>query len=82
MGLGSGIRIKPTPDPGSRGQKGTGSRRAHTFRSDVKMCGGVGENPPAPSPLLRPRDTRVKVSRGGFGQSSAFWTGLLRVPTK
>ena len=26
MGLGSGIRIKPIPDPGSRGQKGTGSR--------------------------------------------------------
>jgi hypothetical protein len=26
MGLGSGIREKPIPDPGSRGQKGTGSR--------------------------------------------------------
>jgi hypothetical protein len=26
MGLGSGIRKKPIPDPGSRGQKGTGSR--------------------------------------------------------
>ncbi len=25
-GLGSGIRKKPIPDPGSRGQKGTGSR--------------------------------------------------------
>jgi hypothetical protein len=25
MGLGSGIRKKPIPDPGSRGQKGTGS---------------------------------------------------------
>ncbi len=24
--LGSGIRKKPIPDPGSRGQKGTGSR--------------------------------------------------------
>jgi hypothetical protein len=26
MSLGSGIRNKPIPDPGSRGQKGTGSR--------------------------------------------------------
>ncbi len=26
MGLRSGIRKKPIPDPGSRGQKGTGSR--------------------------------------------------------
>jgi hypothetical protein len=26
MGLGSGIRKKPIPDPGSGGQKGTGSR--------------------------------------------------------
>ena len=26
MGLGSGIRKKPNPDPGSRGQKGAGSR--------------------------------------------------------
>jgi hypothetical protein len=26
MGLGSGIRKKPIPDPGSRGQKGTRSR--------------------------------------------------------
>ncbi len=26
MVLGSGIREKPIPDPGSRGQKGTGSR--------------------------------------------------------
>jgi hypothetical protein len=26
MGLGSGIRKKPIPDPGYRGQKGTGSR--------------------------------------------------------
>jgi hypothetical protein len=26
MGLGSGIRKKPIPYPGSRGQKGTGSR--------------------------------------------------------
>ncbi len=26
MGGGSGIRKKPIPDPGSRGQKGTGSR--------------------------------------------------------
>jgi hypothetical protein len=26
MVLGSGIRKKPIPDPGSRGQKGTGSR--------------------------------------------------------
>jgi hypothetical protein len=26
MALGSGIRKKPIPDPGSRGQKGTGSR--------------------------------------------------------
>ncbi len=26
MGLGSGIQKKPIPDPGARGQKGTGSR--------------------------------------------------------
>ncbi len=28
MDLGSGIRKKPIPDPGSRGQKGTGSGSA------------------------------------------------------
>jgi hypothetical protein len=28
MSLGSGIRNKPIPDPGSRGQKGTGSGSA------------------------------------------------------
>ncbi len=34
MGLGSGIRKKPIPGPGSRGQKGTGSRIRirNTFR--------------------------------------------------
>ena len=32
MGLGSGIRKKPVPDPGSRGQKGTGSRTAKLLR--------------------------------------------------
>jgi hypothetical protein len=26
MGMGSGIRKKPNPDPGYRGQKGTGTR--------------------------------------------------------
>jgi hypothetical protein len=30
MGLGSGIRKKPILDPGSRGQKGTGSRIRNT----------------------------------------------------
>jgi len=30
MGLGSGIRKKPIPDPGSRDQKGTGSRIRNT----------------------------------------------------
>jgi hypothetical protein len=30
MGLGSGIRKKPISDPGSRGQKGTGSRIRNT----------------------------------------------------
>jgi hypothetical protein len=30
MVLGSGIRKKPIPDPGSRGQKGTGSRIRNT----------------------------------------------------
>ncbi len=30
IGLGSGIRKKPIPDPGSRGQKGTGSRIRNT----------------------------------------------------
>jgi hypothetical protein len=34
MGLGSGIRKKPIPDPGPRGQKGTGSR----IRNTVKMA--------------------------------------------
>ncbi len=30
MGMWSGIRKKPIPDPGSRGQKGTGSRIRNT----------------------------------------------------
>jgi hypothetical protein len=33
MGLGSGIRKKPIPDPGSRGQKGTGSGSATLIMS-------------------------------------------------
>jgi hypothetical protein len=38
MGLGSGIRKKPIPDPGSRGQKGTGSRIRNTaFESLTKL---------------------------------------------
>jgi hypothetical protein len=36
MGLGSGIRKKPIPDPGSRGQKGTGSRLRNTNRHQHK----------------------------------------------
>jgi hypothetical protein len=37
MGLGSGIWKKPIPDPGSRGQKGTGSRIRNT---DVLLIRG------------------------------------------
>jgi hypothetical protein len=33
MGLGSGIWKKPLPDPGSRGQKGTGSGSATLMRT-------------------------------------------------
>jgi hypothetical protein len=35
MGLGSGIRKKPIPDPGSRGQKGNGSGSATLLYSTV-----------------------------------------------
>jgi hypothetical protein len=35
MGLESGIRKKPIPDPGSRGQKGTGSRN---LNPDLQHC--------------------------------------------
>jgi hypothetical protein len=40
---GSGIRKKPIPDPGSRGQKGTGSRiriRNTDYIYLVSSCGG------------------------------------------
>jgi hypothetical protein len=33
--LGSGIRKKPIPDPGSRGQKGTGSRIRNTVFKEI-----------------------------------------------
>ncbi len=39
MGLGSGIRKKPIPDPGSRGQKATGPRiRIHNTRYKPFLC--------------------------------------------
>jgi hypothetical protein len=44
MGLGSGILEKPIPDPGSSGQKGTGSRNrirntefSYMFFSDINL---------------------------------------------
>jgi hypothetical protein len=37
MGFGSGIRKKPIPDPGSRGQKGTGFRIRNTGTMDPEM---------------------------------------------
>jgi hypothetical protein len=40
MGLGSGIRKKPVPDPGSRGQKCTRSRiRIHNTGSKKRIFG-------------------------------------------
>ncbi len=47
MGLGSGIRKKPIPDPGSRGKKGTGSRIRNTafILANLQICGlGHKEN--------------------------------------
>ena len=45
MDLGSGIRKKPIPDPGSRGQKGTGSpirirNTAAKYKSSVEIRAG------------------------------------------
>ncbi len=62
MVLGSGIRKKPIPDPGSRGQKGTGSRIRNTGENDVRLgrpCEAVG-----------PPDAgvgEVDVALGGLG---------------
>jgi hypothetical protein len=47
MGLGSGIRKKPIPEPGSRGKKGTGSRIRNTafILANLQICGlGHKEN--------------------------------------
>jgi hypothetical protein len=42
MDLGSGIRKKPIQDPGSRGQKGTGSRIRNTdFNSPYLIVNSV-----------------------------------------
>ncbi len=38
MGMGSGIRKKPIPDPESRGQKGTGSRIRIRNTAGWKTC--------------------------------------------
>jgi hypothetical protein len=52
MDLGSGIRKKPIPDPGSRGQKGTGSRIRNTAAYTatllvmVNVIKGGGRAPP------------------------------------
>jgi hypothetical protein len=46
MDLGSGIRKKPIPDPGSRGQKGTGSRIRIHNTADI-------------TPMLPIRDTNL-----------------------
>ncbi len=52
MGLGSGIREKPIPDPGSRGQKDTGSR--------IRIRNTGGEpgvaTAPYPAPVLVHRE--------------------------
>ncbi len=47
--LGFGIRKKPIPDPGSRGQKGTRSRIRNT---GIHMFLGL----PDPDPLVRGRN--------------------------
>ncbi len=39
MGLGSGIRKKPIPDPGSRGKKVTGYRIRNTDNKPLDQCG-------------------------------------------
>jgi hypothetical protein len=45
MGLGSGIRKKPIPDPGSRGQKGTGSRiRIRNTAKKYNLPTGIKQN--------------------------------------
>jgi hypothetical protein len=41
MGLGSGIRKKPIPDPGYRGQKGTGSRIRNTAEYAWELVSSV-----------------------------------------
>jgi hypothetical protein len=46
MSLGSGIREKPIPDPGSsiQGQKGTGSRIRNTVKYFIQICTPVIED--------------------------------------
>jgi hypothetical protein len=49
MGLGSGIRKKPIPDPGSSGQKGTGSRILNPESGSATLHGAqinFGDPPP------------------------------------
>jgi len=46
MGLGSKIRKKPIPDPGSRGQKSTGSRiRIRNTGTEISVVQNWLENP-------------------------------------
>jgi hypothetical protein len=45
MVLGSGIRKKPIPEPGSRGQKGTGSRIRIHNTALLKDCENFGKIP-------------------------------------
>jgi hypothetical protein len=64
MGLGSGMRKKPIPDPGSRGQKGTGSRirirNTGCFVRDDDACANIVDRVADPNFSIPDPGSRVK----------------------
>ncbi len=70
MGLGSGIRKKPIPDPGSRGQKDTGSRIRNTGYLEVML-----RNLPSRTPDKRALDPRS-------GAATLNWPGICVFPSR
>jgi hypothetical protein len=67
---GSGIRKKPIPDPGSRGQKGTGSRIRNTGIMERGM-----NNPVVNSRIEKERmDGSGVQSRMESGNGCRFWS--------
>jgi hypothetical protein len=90
MALGSGIRKKPIPDPGSRGQKGTGSRipdpdpqhwlRPTNYNKQMSQTGDTGVNNTNICYKMLPRFPTCRLCPTS-GQAELLAEEVVRIPT-